>query len=378
MDSNKIGIFIKQLRSDNSMSQTELAKQVHVGREAVSKWERGITIPDSANMISLSDLFNVSIDELMYGEYKTEENKEAVENIRMEIYDDRNATNIKLKNTSKKLLIAIILLFVGILSFLIYYFFYTYDSVKIYTIESKKDDISLSDGLLIITPENIYFRLGIINGIDEEEISKVALYYDNNGEKKFIYQDSSPKDYIIRDYIGYNEYFEIKDKDVVFDCLYLDIYLKDAIKTLKLNKTEDYSNRTLTFPKREKISDGAEAQITEKVDNELIRKIKKQFSCEDDCDIYTHKIVVNKKSYELYYIDDTYNLLIEWQEEKDIYNSIEYDTINKNFIYHKSDSDLNYIDECLYEGNNQSNNTCNDSIMKLINTIIKSIEDGRA
>lgn len=60
------------------------------------------------------------------------------------------------------------------------------------------------------------------------------------------------KDSLIRDYYGYNEYFEIKNKNVVFDALYLDVNTNDEIMTLDLIIKEDYSNKNL-FKKKTRI-----------------------------------------------------------------------------------------------------------------------------
>lgn len=70
MDSEKIGLFIKHLREKNNLSQNELAEKIPIGRDAVSKWEHGKTIPDIQNLVFLSKFFGVTIDELISGEYK--------------------------------------------------------------------------------------------------------------------------------------------------------------------------------------------------------------------------------------------------------------------------------------------------------------------
>lgn len=75
MDSKKIGLFIKELRQKNNMSQNILAEKIPINREAISKWENGRTIPDSSTIIRLSEIFNVSIDEIMFGEYKSKKNE---------------------------------------------------------------------------------------------------------------------------------------------------------------------------------------------------------------------------------------------------------------------------------------------------------------
>lgn len=68
MDQEKIGLFIKQLRSDGKMTQAELAKKLNVTDRAVSKWERGKGIPDISLLEDLSKIFDVSILEILRGE----------------------------------------------------------------------------------------------------------------------------------------------------------------------------------------------------------------------------------------------------------------------------------------------------------------------
>ena len=59
---------IQYLRKQKGYSQEELADKVGVSRQAVTKWETGAGIPDIENMISISNLFNISIDELICNE----------------------------------------------------------------------------------------------------------------------------------------------------------------------------------------------------------------------------------------------------------------------------------------------------------------------
>jgi DNA-binding XRE family transcriptional regulator len=56
---------IYRLRRERHISQEELAVQMNVSRQAVSKWESGQAIPDTNNIILLSQILNVSIDYLL-------------------------------------------------------------------------------------------------------------------------------------------------------------------------------------------------------------------------------------------------------------------------------------------------------------------------
>lgn len=62
---NNISVNIKLLRKKNNISQEELAKKIHITPQAISKWETGKSLPDSLTLKLLSEIFNISIDELM-------------------------------------------------------------------------------------------------------------------------------------------------------------------------------------------------------------------------------------------------------------------------------------------------------------------------
>ena len=60
-----LGEKIKELRIKNNLSQEELANKLGVTRQAVSKREQNLALPDTNNLILISKIFNVKIDELI-------------------------------------------------------------------------------------------------------------------------------------------------------------------------------------------------------------------------------------------------------------------------------------------------------------------------
>lgn len=56
---------LKELRKQNGISQEQLAEKIYVSRQAITKWESGNGIPDIENLISISNLFNESLDSLL-------------------------------------------------------------------------------------------------------------------------------------------------------------------------------------------------------------------------------------------------------------------------------------------------------------------------
>ena len=65
MNKNNLPNNLYELRRAANLSQEEFAEKLGVSRQAVSKWERGEAYPDTENLIVISEMFGVSIDELL-------------------------------------------------------------------------------------------------------------------------------------------------------------------------------------------------------------------------------------------------------------------------------------------------------------------------
>ena len=64
---------LKQARTVSGMTQEQVAENIMVSRVTLSHWENGKTLPDIASLISLSDLYQISLDELLKGDPKMTE-----------------------------------------------------------------------------------------------------------------------------------------------------------------------------------------------------------------------------------------------------------------------------------------------------------------
>ena len=73
MDTKKIGIFLKQLRKENGMTQEQLGDKVGVSNKTVSRWENGNYMPPVECLSILSDIYNISINEILAGERVSDE-----------------------------------------------------------------------------------------------------------------------------------------------------------------------------------------------------------------------------------------------------------------------------------------------------------------
>ena len=68
MNQEKIGKFIAEKRKENKLTQEQLAEQLNISKNAVSKWERGINLPDVSIMQDLCKILNITLNELFIGE----------------------------------------------------------------------------------------------------------------------------------------------------------------------------------------------------------------------------------------------------------------------------------------------------------------------
>jgi len=98
-----VGKIIKEIRENAGLSQEQFAEKLAISRQAVSKWERGVALPDIENIMYISELFNVSLDTIVKGDEKM---------TKKIISDSKNA---KLMN---KLFIGIMLVVAAIIAFI--------------------------------------------------------------------------------------------------------------------------------------------------------------------------------------------------------------------------------------------------------------------
>ena len=115
-----------ELRRQKGLSQEELAGRLNVSRQTISKWEVGESTPDMDNLVSISELFGVSLDELVLDRTPAKE-QPPVQVVRSELYSDIKEhvlTDDNKKRAKKGLKIAGIalgiFLLIDIITFVVY------------------------------------------------------------------------------------------------------------------------------------------------------------------------------------------------------------------------------------------------------------------
>ena len=69
----KIETKLKATRAQAGLTQDQVAEKILVSRQTISNWENGKSLPDIVSIINLSDLYQISIDELLKGDHRMKE-----------------------------------------------------------------------------------------------------------------------------------------------------------------------------------------------------------------------------------------------------------------------------------------------------------------
>ncbi|MBE6687137.1 MAG: helix-turn-helix transcriptional regulator [Ruminococcaceae bacterium] len=117
MDQIKIGRFIAECRKQKNLTQMQLAEKLGITDKAISKWERGITMPDSSIMLELCSILGISVNELLSGEkINMENNNQKNEQILLDMAKEIEKKNKIIWNSMWAIMtVSMIALFAGIL-----------------------------------------------------------------------------------------------------------------------------------------------------------------------------------------------------------------------------------------------------------------------
>ncbi len=96
MNQIKIGRFIAERRKGENLTQAQLAEKLGITDKAVSKWERGIAMPDSSIMLGLCGVLKITVNDLLCGENlimedKNQKNEQLLLDMAKEL-EDKNKT----------------------------------------------------------------------------------------------------------------------------------------------------------------------------------------------------------------------------------------------------------------------------------------------
>ncbi len=119
-----------ELRKQKGFSQEELANRLNVSRQTVSKWEVGESTPDMEKLVAISELFDISLDELVLDK-AVKKDEASEQKVKSDLYSDIKEhvlTENNKKKTKKGLKIAGIVLgalvLIDLISMIVYFVFF--------------------------------------------------------------------------------------------------------------------------------------------------------------------------------------------------------------------------------------------------------------
>lgn len=315
---NQIGSFIKKQREKKKLSQNQLAELLYKDRTVISKWENDKLSPSIKDIISLSEIFNISVEELLSGKEITNDNKNEIHTNFNNYLINQNDKMKKLKKIA--IILSLIILFI-IIVFLAYYFYNSYKTTRIYRVNGNSDNFQLDTSILVVTREKSYLKLGNITDNNGKTIKYIKLYTLNKDRKEQVIFEGEPND-VITDFTGYDSGINFDNINKLKDNLYISFDSGKKIN-IKLNLYQDFVNDSLIFKDKEPITTGDKTNDNNSY--EIPSKISKNFKCNDTmCEKSIDKFI-------LYY--DIFNKMFFVQNDSEL---IEYDVSNYVFVYYNN------------------------------------------
>lgn len=272
MNQEKMGRLIAECRKKLHLTQAQVGEKLGVTDKTVSKWEQGINAPNISLLNSLSELLNISTNELLNGE-KNNEN-ESIKSVDIPKVVKYYVGIDKKKSKRNMAIITIILtlVFLTIISLLILH--NNYDNCFVYKIETIDDGLKV-DGVLALTSEQDILSINSIKNISRYDFDNemvLAYEYTLVSKDTDIYMIGSIEDYLeenniitlnnllssISFYISENSGYDlllnnelINNNELAIKVKYVDInnQIKEILIPLKLNKI--FSNDKLIYNKGE-------------------------------------------------------------------------------------------------------------------------------
>ncbi|MBC8591157.1 helix-turn-helix domain-containing protein [Wansuia hejianensis] len=107
---------LKRERKKAGLTQEDLASELHVVRQTISKWEKGLSVPDSISLEKMSEIFEVSVANLLDSteDVNAKINQEDILE-QLVIFNEQNAEKIRTKNRIKKRVKRLGIVVIGVL-----------------------------------------------------------------------------------------------------------------------------------------------------------------------------------------------------------------------------------------------------------------------
>lgn len=246
MNNNKLGELIYELRKSKGLKQKELADLLFVTDKAVSRWERGHSLPDIDKLVLISEIFDANLNDLITLRTGCAQNNEELVKDMIKKFTEANKRNAK-----RMKVISLFALFIVLILILAIIFFNSYNRFKVYNVTLKSDEFISISGTYVETRIRDSLNLGDIKIIDtaikENDIVSVDLYIKEDKKEKILYTYSRLNRI---NFVSSQSYYEIDDLSNYFDKIYLKVTIIDSKNNVKEYKTKlqfvlDFSNNKI-------------------------------------------------------------------------------------------------------------------------------------
>lgn len=332
MNAENIGKYLKELRINHKFTQEELAKKLHITRQAISSWENGRFIPDIEKIYDLANLYNLKIEDI-YACGKIENN-----------YNSNKIFIEKIHSQKKKYYVIIsIIILIFLFLFLFYYFINSYKKTNIYTISSLDSSHKIIGNILKVN-KNVYFEL-MINDYTSDN---VCLYY----EEKEITCIENSNTIKFNEKLGYEEYILTNN----FNDFIKNLYVKINSDKIKLSISKYFINDDLIFDKSQNIE--MYNKENSRNNNYIPKYIIENFKYDEENAIFFKEDKIKNKIFDVQF-DSNINIITIKSKDEDnlkiwtfnvkdnkLMSFIEYN--NYKILYNFNEKDIQNIDEKIY------------------------------
>ncbi len=192
MTSKDCGKFISDLRKEKKLTQKELAEKLNVSDKAISRWETGKGFPDVNSLVSLSEFFEVSVNELLAGKQVESENISEIADKNVIVAFENKEKEVKKKKFQTVL--CIILLSVILLPPAIPTFMYLTDNIILF-IKNYMSFDNLSEFIVAVTVSVLLTATGFV--VRKGHISIFHSYHYKNVVDKEGYCKAMGKTFML-------------------------------------------------------------------------------------------------------------------------------------------------------------------------------------
>lgn len=210
MNKEKISKFIYSCRKEQKLTQQELADRLYVSSNAISKWERGICLPDVTTFDKVAEVLNVSVAELVAGE-KISDNSDK------KIYDNILINNIRENYKKMKVKNRIIIFLISFIVFVIItilsvFFYNNYNNITTYSFTGNSENFKFDNGTIVFSRKKGMISISNFKVVDEnllnlENVSdlKITVLFNEKEWASESYNEIEDKD--IRNWLANDVFF---------------------------------------------------------------------------------------------------------------------------------------------------------------------------